>query len=167
MKTFSGVVAGVLVLVLTVVKPIPAQEATPQEVISKVKEAASYIASKGDACFSEFSDPAGKWVWGGTYVFILKCDVNQLATHPIKPKLVGRDLTNIKDKFGNYFFSQMCESCKGGGDGWTEYYWPKPGEKEQSRKITYVVQIPGTPYQAGAGIYDETISIDELKKLSK
>jgi cytochrome c len=145
--------------------PSAASDATPQEVMAKVKEAVSLVSSKGEACFPEFDDPTGKWVWGGTYVFIMKCDETMLATHPIKPKLIGRDLSTIKDKYGNYFFSQMCEEAKKPEGGWTEYYWPKPGETEQSRKISFVLPIPGTPYQAGAGLYDNTISIDELKKM--
>lgn len=143
-----------------------AADATPQEVVSKVKEAVSLVSAKGEACFPEFNDPNGKWIWGGTYVFIMKCDGTMLATHPIKPKLIGRDLSTMKDKFGNYFFSQMCETAKNSGGGWTEYYWPKPGETEQSRKISYVLPIPGTPYQAGAGIYDDSITIEALKQLT-
>lgn len=145
---------------------VKAQDATPQELIAKVKQAAELVKNKGEASFPDFDDPNGPWVFGGTYVFIMKCDETKLATHPIKPKLIGRDLSTIKDKFGNYFFSQMCEASKNPKGGWTEYYWPKPGEKQQSRKISFTIPIPGTPYQAGAGLYDDTISVEELKRLN-
>lgn len=143
-----------------------ANDATPREVMDKVKAAVRLVSQENDACFPEFNDPLGKWVWGGTYVFIMKCDQTMLVTHPINPKLIGRDLSAIKDKFGNYFFSQMCEEAKKPKGGWTEYYWPKPGEKGQSRKISFVLPIEGTPYQAGAGLYDETIDIDTLKSMT-
>lgn len=141
--------------------------ATPEEVIKKVNEAVAYVAKEGDRVFPEFNDPNGKWVWGGTYVFIMRCDGTALVTHPVKPKLIGRDLSGLKDKNGNYFFAQLCEVGKTKNGGWVEYLWPKPGEKEPSRKISFCRQIPGTPYQAGAGLYDEAVSMADLNKLTR
>jgi signal transduction histidine kinase len=37
--------------------------------------------------------------------------------------------------------------------GWLEYPFPKPGEEQPSRKITYMLAVPGTPYVVGAGVY--------------
>lgn len=144
---------------------IAGESATPQEVIQKVDEAIKLVSKMGESSFPEFNDPNGKWVWGGTYVFIMKCENTALATHPIKPALIGKDLSKLKDKNGNYFFSQLCEVGSTPKGGWVEYLWPKPGEKESSRKITFCRQIPGTEYQAGAGIYDETVSLQDLNKL--
>ena len=141
------------------------ESATPKEVVQKVDEAVQLVSKKGESCFPEFDDPNGKWVWGGTYVFIMKCENTALVTHPIKPALIGKDLSKLKDKNGNYFFSQLCEVGSTPEGGWVEYLWPKPGEKEPSRKITFCRQIPGTEFQAGAGIYDETITLKELNKL--
>ncbi|MBF0102582.1 MAG: cache domain-containing protein [Desulfobacterales bacterium] len=144
-----------------------AGDATPQEVIQKVNEAIEYISKNGDKVLPEFNDINGKWAWGGTYVFIMKCENTALATHPVSPKLIGRDLSSLKDQNGNYFFSQMCEVAKNPKGGWIEYLWPKPGEEKPSRKISFCKSIPGMPYQPGAGIYDNTISIEELNKLLK
>jgi len=49
---------------------------------------------------------------------------------------------------------------------WIEYWWPKPGEKEGSRKLSYLLSAKGTPYVVCAGIYDDQPSIAELSKLS-
>ena len=98
----------------------------------------------------------------------MKCEpFPSLVTHPIKPKLIGKDLSKLKDKNGNYFFIQLCEATKNPKGGWVEYLWPKPGEKKHSRKISYCRNIPGTPYEAGAGIYNDSITLDELEKLLK
>jgi len=50
--------------------------------------------------------------------------------------------------------------------GWVEYWWPKPGEKEGSRKISYALKAGNTPYVVGAGIYDDKATIADLEKLS-
>jgi len=49
---------------------------------------------------------------------------------------------------------------------WIEYWWPKPGEKEGTRKLTYGLSAKGTPYAVGAGIYDDKATIAELSKLT-
>jgi signal transduction histidine kinase len=49
---------------------------------------------------------------------------------------------------------------------WNDYWWPKPGEKEPSRKITYHLSAKGTPYIVNAGVYDDKASVKELSKLS-
>jgi cytochrome c len=167
MKTLA-VITFLCTLLCTLLVPFSAlaqDKASPQEIVQKVNEAIDYIKNNGEKVLSEFNDPNGKWVWGGTYVFIMKCENTALATHPIKPKLIGRDLSGLKDKNGNYFFTQLCEAAKNPTGGWTEYLWPKPGEKQPSRKISFCKAIPGTGYQAGAGLYDETVSMKELNKL--
>jgi hypothetical protein len=49
---------------------------------------------------------------------------------------------------------------------WVEYSWAKPGEKEGSRNVTYLLGARGTPYAAAAGVYDDKATIGELSKLS-
>src|SRR5690349_24084720 len=47
-----------------------------------------------------------------------------------------------------------------------EYWWPKPGEKDGSRKLSYGLAAKGTPYAVGAGIYDDKATVAELSKLA-
>ncbi|MEA3223829.1 MAG: cache domain-containing protein [Thermodesulfobacteriota bacterium] len=115
----------------------------------------------------EFNDPKGRWVWKDTYVWVLDCAKWTDATHPIKPKLVGMNLRGIKDPTGKFFFVAFCEVAKNPNGGWVEYMRPKVGEKKPSRKITYVLQVPNSPYQVAAGIYDENVSLNELNELIK
>ncbi|MDM8535234.1 cache domain-containing protein [Desulfobacterales bacterium HSG17] len=142
------------------------EKATPQEVVQKVREASEFLSKTGDEGLKEFMDKNGRWVWKDTYIFIANCSAQSLAAHPIKPKFVGKKLgMGFKDVNGKLFFAEYCTIVESFGKGWVEYMWAKVGEKTPSRKITYVMQVPGTSYQAGAGIYNETISIEELNKL--
>ena len=50
---------------------------------------------------------------------------------------------------------------------WLQYWWPKPGQKEGSRKISYAVRAGNTHYVVGAGIYDDKLTISELEKLTR
>lgn len=144
-----------------------ADQSTPEEVVQKVRQAADFLSTAGDAGLSEFSDSNGKWVWKDTYVWVLKCGQMTDAAHPFNPKLVGAHLAGFKDAKGNYFFVQLCEQSKESKGAWIEYWWPKVGEKQPSRKISYIVAVPNSPYQVAAGIYDDNVSIEELNKLLK
>jgi len=141
------------------------ETATPREVIDKVRDAAAFLSQAGESGVAEFQDPDGRWVWKDTYVWVLQCEKGTNAAHPIKPKLVGMQLMGLKDPTGKLFFAEFCDVAKQANGGWVEYMWPKVGEKKPSRKITYVLQVPNTPYQVAAGIYDETAEIGELNAL--
>ncbi len=142
-------------------------KAAPEEVVAKVKEAAAFLSIAGDEGLKEFMDPKGRWVWKNTYVWVLHCDKMTDAAHPLKHKLVGMDLGGLKDIKGNYFFIDFCEVSKKTNGGWVEYWWPKKGERKPSRKISYVLKVPNSPYQVAAGIYDEAVPINELNQFIK
>lgn len=141
------------------------EKASPEEVVKKVREAAEFLSKAGEAGIREFSDREGRWVWKDTYVWVLKCDEMTDAAHPINPKLVGKNLAGIKDIKGVYLFAQLCEQSKKPKGGWIEYWWPKVNEKQPSRKISFVLAVPGTPYQVAAGIYDEETPVEMLNAL--
>jgi cytochrome c len=143
------------------------EEATPQEVIDKINAAAAFLAEKGAAGIEEFQDPKGRWVWKDTYIWVLQCEKWQNVAHPLNAKLVGVDLKMIKDTNGKLFYIEFCGAAKQPKGGWVEYMWPKPNEKEAQRKITYVLQVPGQAYQVAAGIYNATITLEDLDKLIK
>ena len=42
--------------------------------------------------------------------------------------------------------------------------WPKPGEEEAAKKVTFAKQVPGTDYQVAAGVYaDKMVENFQLK----
>jgi signal transduction histidine kinase len=49
---------------------------------------------------------------------------------------------------------------------WVEYWWPKPDEKQASRKVSYGLRAANTPYVVGAGIYDDKTKVEDLEKLT-
>ncbi len=142
-------------------------KATPQEVVAKVREAASSLSKTGD--LAQFNQKQGPWVWKDTYIFVQNCDKKVNAAHPFKPELVGQDLTAIKGTDGKSLYPDpeaFCNAAKKPSGDWVEYWWPKPGEKEGSRKVSYHLSAKGTPYVVAAGVYDDKATIAELSKLS-
>ena len=165
-KIFA-LVAVALVNVALCTVAVGQDHATAQEVVAKVREAASTLSKTGDP--AQFNQKEGPWVWKDTYIFIDDCDKKVVAAHPLKPEQIGQDMGSIKDPKGNNIFPNpkaLCEAARKPSGTWAEYLWTKPGEKEGSRKVSYFLGAKGTPYVVAAGVYDDKATIKELSKLS-
>jgi len=164
----SKILAGVAVVLLNAALctvAVGQDKATAQDVVAKVREAASTLSKTGD--LAPFNQKQSPWVWKDTYIFVLDCDKKLEVAHPMKPELVGTAISSIKDTKGNNVFPEgLCDAARKPSGVWIEYWWPKPGEKEGSRKLSYNLGANGTPYVVGAGIYDDKATIAELSKLS-
>jgi len=144
-----------------------AESATPDEITAKVNDAAEHLEKKGEAGLDAFNQKESEWVWKDTYVFVYNCEEDVMSAHPIKPELAGKSLKEIKDNKGNSFFADLCAAGRKPDGGWVEYWWSKPGEEGDFRKISYALQVSGTPYQVGAGVYDDQLTVQELDAMSK
>jgi cytochrome c len=167
-KIFAGVTVALLSVGLCTVA-VGQDHATPRDVVAKVREAASTLSKTGDV--KQFDERQGPWVWKDTYIFIYDCDKKVMAAHPIKPEMIGVEISSIKDaKSGKVIIPDAASFCKTVKDTpagvWKVFWWPKPGEKEPSRKVAYYLQAKGTPYVAIAGVYDDKTTIAEASKLS-
>jgi len=167
MKRNIFVVLGVVIFLLGFSTRSEGQEkAAAQEVVQKVQEAAKSLSQSGEAGLAQFDKNESRWVWKDTYVFVLDCTKGTVAAHPFRPDLIGKDDTKLRGTRGTEFFPKLCEATKSPSGVWVEYWWPKPGEKEGSRKVSYALTVSNTPYIVGAGIYDDKATIIELQKFS-
>jgi hypothetical protein len=139
--------------------------ATPQQVMQKIKDAVAVLEKSKGADLADFYNPKGPWVFEDSYVVLQNCEQGPMASHPLVPTLVGKKAVGLQDVKGNFFFVQACEAGKKPGGGWIEYWFPKPGEKTPSRKLSYCLQVPGTPLVAIAGIYNDKLQLADLNKM--
>ncbi len=116
-----------------------------EEVKALVEKAAAAFQEKGrDYALRLINIPRGPFMKGAIYVFAGNGEGVCLA-HPANQKLVGMNLRKIKDAKGHLFVEEMLSVVKKDGAGWTEYWWLRHGEKEPTRKRTYVMKVPGQP----------------------
>ena len=145
--------------------------ATPQEIVQKVQQATQDLAKAGEAGLATFSSKNATSVWKDSYTFVLSCEGGTAVTvaHPIRPELKGKPTAQIVTfgpKPGEQIAADMCAAGGKPHGGWVEYDFPKPGEMQATRKVSYMLAAPGTPYVAGAGVYDPAATVEELDKLS-
>jgi hypothetical protein len=167
MPKIFAIAALALVYVALPMVVVGQDHATAEEVVAKVREAASTLSKTGD--LTPFKQKDGPWVWKDTYVFVNDCDTKLVAANIVRPDQVGQDFGTIKDTRGKTLYPDReayCNAAKKPSGNWIEYWWPKPGQKEGSRKVSFYLHAKGTPYVVGAGVYDDKATIAELSKLS-
>ena len=131
------------------------QSPEAKRLVPLVDKAAALIESKGKTAFPEFKKKGSEWLKGESYIFI--ADMNGvILMHPANPELETKNISELKDVNGKLFMREFIETAKAKGSGWVDYMWPKPGEKEPSKKLSYVkrTKMPaGESVIVGAGTY--------------
>ena len=97
------------------------------------------------------------------YMFIIDLKGNMIM-HP-NTKLLGKNLSGLKDNTGKLFIAEMIDICKKNGAGFVSYNFPRPGSEEQKPKISYFKAIPQWGWLIGTGIYID--DIDEIIALKQ
>jgi hypothetical protein len=120
-----------------------------------VEKGVAMVKEKGlEATLKAIGDKQGPFVKGELYLFAGSLDKITLLAHPLAAeKLVGPDLSQMKDSKGSFFFIKFKETAEKPGSGWVEYMWPKPGAKEDSLKKTFVMKVPDQKAYIAAGYY--------------
>jgi signal transduction histidine kinase len=121
------------------------------------------LVEKAQAAFKEKGTPYALKLIGSldgpfrkreVFAFALSFDGVMLA-HPVNKGLEGKNVLEMKDKKGNYFFKKIIEEAKGPGIGWVEYYWQRHGEPEPTLTRTFILKVPGEDIVVAAGLYEK------------
>lgn len=137
-----------VVLIVTLAFAVPSfsavadTEATPEQAKSLVLKAAEYFKEHGRAAaLTEFSNPSGQFVKGELYLFVLD-QKGIMVAHGANQKLIGKDLTMLKDGKGNYFVKQLIEGAlANNGGAWVDYEWTNPVTKKVEPKTSFAVKV--------------------------
>ena len=137
-------------------------QAQPGEVAAKVRKAAALLAKRGAMGLAVLRDPNSEFSWKDTYVFAVNCEADEVLANPAFPERQGGDIKRHTDYNGKRYGLELCATAQKRGGGWVEYVWLKPGGEVPLRKFSFVMSVAGQPYQVGAGIYDQTVTLEEV-----
>lgn len=151
MRNFTKTIASCMLVVIMGTAAYAADKGTADEAVAMVKKAAVHLKKEGkDKAFAEFSDPNGKFVKGDLYVMVMDLQGTNKA-HGGNPKLIGKNLLEIKDANGVYIVKRFIEVANGKGTGWVDYLWPNTVTKVVEQKSTYIEKVDDL--LVGVGIY--------------
>jgi len=136
------------ILGLAISNTYAAGQADAQALVGK--GVAFYKANGKDKAFAEFSNPKGQFTKGDLYIFVIDTKGMTMA-HGGNAKLVGKDMSELKDADGKFFMKEIIKTANEKGKGWVDYKWTNPVTKKVDDKTTYVEKVDG--YVFGCGIY--------------
>ncbi|HOV90664.1 MAG TPA: cache domain-containing protein [Syntrophorhabdaceae bacterium] len=91
-------------------------------------------------------------------------DLNaKVIMHPIKQELEGKDMTSEKDSHGKFFFQEFVKIAKEKGEGFVDYWWPKPNETKPSPKLSFIKLFSQWGWVIGTGIYVDDVAAEISK----
>ena len=98
-------------------------------------------------------DPIRFYPDSSGYFYVYDFDCLNIA-HATQKNLQGQDLYNYTDSRGKFVIRELSAMSQNGG-GYVEFYWIKPGDNGEKKKLGYVEPIPNTRYFIGTGVYLE------------
>lgn len=114
------------------------ERGSPEEAVAMVQKARAVLKKEGkDKLIAEVNNPAGQFVKKDMYVFIHNLD-GLCVAHGGNPKLVGKNLIDLKDATGYEMVKKFVEVAKDKNKGWVEYKWMNKASKEVEKKSTYL-----------------------------
>lgn len=151
MKLMIKLAGAALVAIAMQGQAFASETGSAAEAMVLVKKAGDYLKANGkEKAFAEFSNPKGTFKDRDLYIMVY--DMNGVnRAHGANPKLIGKDLIELKDADGTYIVKSFVHTAKSKGKGWVDYKWPNPVSKAIESKSTYVEKYDDV--LIGAGIY--------------
>jgi methyl-accepting chemotaxis protein len=86
-------------------------------------------------------------------------DLNhKIIVHPFNPESIGQDNSDRQDTNGKYMFREFVTVAQNQGEGFVDYYWPRPDETQEQSKLSFVKLFEPLGWVIGTGVYLEDIS---------
>ncbi|MES2148875.1 MAG: cache domain-containing protein [Pseudomonadota bacterium] len=114
-----------------------AERGTADEAIALVHKAGDYLKANGkDKLIAEVNNPQGQFRDRDLYISVSDMKGLNLA-HAVNPKLVGKDLIDLRDGEGKYFVRERLEGLKKQNSVWVNYIFVNPTNKQLEHKSMY------------------------------
>ncbi|MDV7341609.1 cache domain-containing protein [Terasakiella sp. A23] len=143
----------ILVILLTLVFSTSAksqERGSLNDAKSMAEKAVAHIQTIGpEQAFDDFQNPASDFIKNDLYVFVNDMDCTFLA-HGLNPKLVGRNIWNLKNPSGRYACRDIAQGLSNQDTIWTEYIFNDPITQKLAWKKTYSIRYKGMIINVGA-----------------
>jgi signal transduction histidine kinase len=147
MKTFFSALAVSVALVSA--PAFAADKGNQAEATTMVKKAVAYLKAHGkDKTLAEVSNNKGQFIDRDLYISVYDMNGTVLA-HGTNAKLIGKDVSALKDADGKEFIKDIVAQAKSTGKGTSDYKWPNPVTKEIQGKTVYFEKADDMIFSSG------------------
>lgn len=151
-KLFASAVFALFGLVFTSCA-VAGDRGTAEEAVAMVRSATAYLTANGrEKSYAEISNPNGRFKDRDLYVVVYDLNGKNIA-HGANPRMVGKDLIELRDADGKAFMKERIEIIKTKGKGWQDYKFVNPVNKQIEQKSMYIEKFEDVI--VGCGIYKE------------
>ncbi len=126
-----------------------AAQHTASDATAIVRKAVAYLKKSGrEKMLAEASNPKGAFVDNDLYLSIYTLD-GKVVAHGANPKLIGVDVSQLRDANDRYFIKDILNTARSGGNGWVDYKWVDPATKSLRDKSVYLEKADDLVIAAG------------------
>jgi len=158
MKFAGAITAFVAAVALTLASPFaaaadPKSKGTAAEATAMVEKAIAYIKKNGrEKAFAEFNNAQGQFTDRDLYVVVYDMK-GKVLSHGANPKMIGKDVIDLRDVDGKYFVKERVEMMSKGPNakGWQDYKFMNPVSRQIEPKSMYLQRMDDMI--VGCGIY--------------
>ncbi|WP_233871401.1 methyl-accepting chemotaxis protein [Paraburkholderia adhaesiva] len=99
----------------------------------------------------------GSFRYGTDGYISINSSQSVMLMHPIKPELVGKDLSNFTDPAGTHVFQELSAAANRPGGDFVDYLWAKPGHTEPVPKTGYSGRFAPWDWCMVTGMYMDDV----------
>jgi cytochrome c len=126
-----------------------ADQGTAEEATSMVKKAVAYLKANGkDKTLAEISNNKGQFVDRDLYISVYDMS-GKVVAHGTNAKLIGKDVSALKDADNKEFIKDILAKAKAAGKGKADYKWQNPVSKEIQNKSVYFEKAEDMVFSGG------------------
>ncbi len=122
--------------------------------VETVDKAAELLKKEGRQAFDTLRAKSGPFRYQDVYVFVHDRNGLELVNGAF-PDLEGKNLLDLRDPTGKPIVQDTIRLLETKDRAWMEYMWPRPGESEPSKKLSYFrrIKVGDEDLYLGAGTY--------------
>ena len=135
---FQQILLFVFSVACLLITPALAEEhGNAKEAMVMVQKTIATMKKNGvEATIAEINKRDGQYKDRDLYVVIYSIEGKNLAH--LNPRMVGKDMVELKDADGKYFIKERLEMAKTKGSGWQDYKFVNPETKQIEPKSMYI-----------------------------
>lgn len=122
---------------------------TAADASALVRKAVVYLKKNGkEKLLTEAGNPKGAFVDHDLYLSIYTLD-GKVVAHGANPKLIGVDVSQLRDANDRYFIKDILGAARSAGSGWVDYKWVDPATRALRDKSVYLEKAGDVVIAAG------------------
>jgi cytochrome c len=135
------ILMGILIGILCISFANAAEKGTAKEAKAMLDKAVAFYKANGkDKAFAAFNDTKGQFVHADLYIYVVNPS-GVVISHGANAKLIGQNMSELKDPDGKKFIKEMLDGANAKGKGTMDYKWSNPVSKKIEQKSTFYEKI--------------------------